>query len=592
MLTHLAISNFVLIPKLELFFHEGMSILTGETGSGKSIIIDALGLLLGDRASAEVIRESDKTTVIEGHFTLRNQLANNRTAISDLKEIVTQNELEIGDYSELILRREFNANGRNRIFINDSLTNLAILKVFQPFLVEIHGQGDQRSLLSRMAQLNLLDSYADCLEIRSQIELAYLRRAAAREELDELKQQIKTRERIESELQFQLKELTELNIRSGEEEELRTERELASSSDRLIQLKSALCNDLYEDDESLITKMVAIRRNLQNLASLDERMASLLEKESVITSEIEDVVEALRSYGFDLDFAPGRLDEIEDRLALIERLKKKYGKPPDELIQLRTEVEVKLEGLRDLTKKCEALKTELIAAETHYQGLAETLTARRKEAASGFEKSIETELSKMAMSGAHFKIQIETEEMPLSLVTKGDDSVDDSAAEANDFFTPHGADQISFLFTANDGEDLRPLVRVASGGELSRLMLALRLICADVKEAVGVGTLIFDEIDAGIGGRASESVGRRLKTLAKNKQVLCITHQAQIARFADHHYVVSKINQDGRTLSQLVELESEERVKELGRMIGAEGESTTDATARWMLESAQSAAKL
>ncbi|MGH9914752.1 MAG: DNA repair protein RecN [Pyrinomonadaceae bacterium] len=594
MLKQIEISNFVLIPKLEVSFHEGMSILTGETGSGKSIIIDALGLLLGDRASTEIIRDPDKTTVIEGRFLPSIQSTSIRKS---LKEIATESGVELGDHPELIVRREFSANGRNRIFINDCLTNLATLKLLQPFLVEIHGQGDQRSLLSTLAQLNLLDSYADCLNLRSEVELEYRRRIAMLQKIGALEQEISVRERIESDLQFQLKELIELNIRSDEEEELKTERELVTNSDRLIQLKSALYNELYEDDESLITKMISIRRNLQSLASVDDRMSGLLETESMVAVGIEEMADVLRSYGSDLDFAPGRLDEIEGRLAALERLKRKHGKTSDELIMFREEIEARLEGLGNLADRLQTLKTELIAVEAHYSELAKTLTAKRKEAAIKFEKSIKSELSQVAMPGAHFKIQIHTfEEVSLSTkksTAKVNDLPDESAGgtDANSFFTSRGADHITFMFTANDGEELRPLARVASGGELSRVMLALRVICADVKESVGAETLIFDEIDAGIGGRASESVGRRLKALAKNKQVLCITHQAQIARFADHHYVVLKKSQDGRTVSRLVELEWQERVKELGRMIGAEGESTTDAAARWMLESAQSLAK-
>ncbi|MGH9900128.1 MAG: DNA repair protein RecN [Pyrinomonadaceae bacterium] len=594
MLKQIEISNFVLIPKLEVSFHEGMSILTGETGSGKSIIIDALGLLLGDRASTEIIRDPDKTTVIEGRFLPSIQSTSIRKS---LKEIATESGVELGDHPELIVRREFSANGRNRIFINDCLTNLATLKLLQPFLVEIHGQGDQRSLLSTLAQLNLLDSYADCLNLRSEVELEYRRRIAMLQKIGALEQEISVRERIESDLQFQLKELIELNIRSDEEEELKTERELVTNSDRLMQLKSALYNELYEDDESLITKMISIRRNLQSLASVDDRMSGLLETESMVAVGIEEMADVLRSYGSDLDFAPGRLDEIEGRLAALERLKRKHGKTSDELIMFREEIEARLEGLGNLADRLQTLKTELIAVEAHYSELAKTLTAKRKEAAIKFEKSIKSELSQVAMPGAHFKIQIHTfEEVSLSTkksTAKVNDLPDESAGgtDANSFFTPRGADHITFMFTANDGEELRPLARVASGGELSRVMLALRVICADVKESVGAETLIFDEIDAGIGGRASESVGRRLKALAKNKQVLCITHQAQIARFADHHYVVLKKSQDGRTVSRLVELEWQERVKELGRMIGAEGESTTDAAARWMLESAQSLAK-
>lgn len=588
MLRFLSITNFAVIQRLALDLHSGLNLLTGETGAGKSIIVDALGLLLGGRGTGNVVRTGEKAAWVEGGFELKGE--GGARVCSILSEVGVTKESE----EDLWIRREVQAGGRSRIFVNDQSVTAATLKRLQPYLLEIHGQGEQQSLNSSRTHLEMLDAFAGCEELRAEVGRAYARWKRGVDALRSLERDEAARERAADMLRFQIAEIEKAAPKPGEDEELAAERSLLAHAERAVELSSGAYAELYESDRSVLSQLAVVRRRLQDLSALDARVSGLLEALDAADMSLKDVADALRGYGDGMDFSPGRLAEIEDRLAELERLKRKYGRDLRGLLEVQEELSRQLQGLGNLAERERELTSEVEAAAGVYAPLAVRLSAERGAAAPKLERRVTDELKHVALERARFVAALETTaEGPTQSwleAPKGYAEASEGEKAQNSFWTPYGADRLEFLFSANVGEAERPLGRVASGGELSRLMLTLRTVCrsrsrVSLGDESGGGTLVFDEVDAGIGGRAAEAVGRRLKNLSATHQVLCVTHQPQIARFADHHYVVSKHVEGERTLTAVRELEAEERVGELARMIGgAEDLETARATARWMLE--------
>jgi DNA repair protein RecN (Recombination protein N) len=588
MLKSLNISDFAVIRRLHINFGRGLNLLTGETGSGKSIIVDALGLILGGRASGEQIRTGEEVALLEAIFELT----------EEQEKVVGKNLSEVGvsfEDEELLIRRELNLRGKSRIFINDRHVTMQTLRRLQPFLVEIHGQGDQRALLSPQSHMDLLDSFAACFDLRRSVAESYAEWQAAAQALRLLQQELINRERDTELLQFQLTEIEAVGPRAGEDEELQRERRLLAHAEKVEQLGAGAYAELYENDESVLSRLARVRRQLEELSQIDGRVGSALEMLASGMVSLTEVADALRSYSEGLEVSPGRLSEVEHRLAALERLKYKYKTDLQGVLKIQDELSKRLSGLTNLGERAEHLSEALTLAEAKYRRDAELLTARRREAAPALERRVMADLRHVAMEQAHFIVRVET---ALSGAERRasdarESPVEPLAAEdffaSEEFFTSRGADRVEFLLSANPGESPRPLARVASGGELSRLMLTLRTVGmgADGSLAETSETVVFDEIDVGIGGRVAEAVGRRLLTLAQSRQVLCVTHQPQIARFADHHFVVEKAIESGRTITTAKELSADERVGELARMIGgAETEATTREAARWLLDHA------
>jgi DNA repair protein RecN (Recombination protein N) len=583
MLKSLNISDFAVIRRLNIDFGQGLNLLTGETGSGKSIIVDALGLLLGNRASAEQIRTGEEVARVEAVF----ELPEERERV--LRGILAEVGVSIEEEA-LLIRREINLRGRSRVFINDQLVTAAILRQLQPFLVEIHGQGEQRSLLSQQSHMELLDGFAGCSDLVRRVAEACAQWQSAVKALRLLQQEMVNRERDTELLQFQLTEIESVGPRAGEDEELQRERKLLAHAERVQQLGAGAYAELYENDESVIARLSHIGRQLEELSEIDARAAGALELFRSGVVSLTEVAEALRGYENGLEVSPGRLAEVEHRLAALERLKYKYKTDLRGVIEIQAELSERLSGLTNLAEREQSLLESLKRAEAQYRSAAKLLTIKRREAAPRLERSVMADLRHVAMEQTRFIVEIETaspdtENEASSAGAAGLVSVEPSA---QGFFTPHGADRVEFLLSANPGESPRSLSRIASGGELSRLMLTLRTVGQGLESsAQASGTVVFDEIDVGIGGRVAEAVGRRLKTLAKTRQVLCVTHQPQIARFADHHFVVEKVVQGGRTITTAKELQADERVGELARMIGGEETvATTRDAARWLLDNA------
>jgi DNA repair protein RecN (Recombination protein N) len=578
MLKSLNISDFAVIRRLQVEFGAGLNLLTGETGSGKSIIVDALGLLLGNRAFPEQIRTGEELARVEGIFELpQEKVERVRKNLSDVGVILEE--------SEVLIRREINSRGRNRIFINDQHVTMATLRTLQPFLVEIHGQGEQRSLLSTQSHMDLLDSFAGCLDLRRRLAEEFYAWQSAQRALRQLEQELINRERDTELLQFQLTEIKAVGPRSGEDEELQAERKLLAHAERVMQIGSDAYAELYENDESVLARLATLRRQLEELSEIDARVASTLEMLETGVVSLAEVADALRRYREGIEVSPGRLALVEQRWAALERLKHKYRSDLRGVIEIQDELSKRLNGLGSLSAREQSLRESLAVAQALYKASAQLLSARRKEAAPRLERRVMADLRHVALEQARFIVQIETASTDPEVSEAGaSKGLDEPAGLA--FFTPYGADRIEFLLSANPGETTRPLARIASGGELSRLMLTLRTtgMGDNPVGAQSAETVVFDEIDVGIGGKVAEAVGRRLRMLSHGRQVLCVTHQPQIARFADHHFVVEKTIQNGRTITTAKELGTDERVGELARMIGGSADVlTTREAARWLL---------
>lgn len=586
MLKSLNIRNLAVIDKIEIDFQGGLNLLTGETGSGKSIIVDALGLLLGDRGSTTQIRTGEDHADVEGLFLVE---GDERDA---LVKVLDDVGIDSGSDGEVLVRREVNVAGRNRVFVNDRSVTLATLKELQPFLVEIHGQGDQRLLRSSLAQTDLLDAYAGCGEERLAVKIAYDRWKSASDELHAFVEQVRDRESTRDLLQYQLSEIDSVAPKANEEEDLLAQRKLMAHAEKILQLGGGAVESLYENDDSVTSRLAGIQKQIDELCDIDPTLSGLRDSLSEVEVVLTDVAGSLRSYCDGIDFSSEAFNSVDERLVEIERLKRKFGIDIAGVLDLRESLAQKLSILDDASARETELRKKLDESRSDYHVSASKLSAARSKAAPKFAKAVTKDLKHLALEQAAFIVEVAS----TSTDALDSNSVSNSSAEPGDSestFTPYGIDRVRFLFSANPGEDVRPMSHVASGGELSRLMLALRTIGkGNLSTSIGNETVVFDEIDAGIGGRVAEAVGRRLKSLSANHQVLCVTHQAQIARFADAHFVVSKSIRKGRTMTEVRLLEDAERVSELARMIGGNTEAqTTIDTARWLLTNASEKAR-
>ncbi len=576
MLKSLTISNFAVIRHLTVDFAQGLNLLTGETGAGKSIIIDALNLLGGARAAGELIRTGERRTTIEALFASDNKAA--------FRSLLSEVNIE-DDEKKLTVRRELHEGGRSRVFINDQLTTLSILKMIAPNLFEIHGQGEQYNLTAARTQLELLDDFAEI--DRRESAQAYAEWKTNSHRLDEFASRRAEHNRLRDYLIYQAQEIERIAPRPGEDDELEAEKKMLAHAEKAIALRNESFTELYENDGSIMDRLASVRKRIEDLAVLDGRSAQTLESIAEASVLLAEVADYLRHYGSDVDFSRGRIDEVENRLVELESLKRKYGKKLPQVCELKGEIEAQLKDIENAAEIEQTLRAELSASAARYLELAEALSARRRAVAPELEKRVTDELRAVALERARFAISF--------LADSADEADDDETSAAktevpahDEKWTPNGFDRVEFCLSANVGEAMRPLARVASGGELSRLMLTLRTICHKKKSEESAPTLLFDEIDAGISGRVAEAVGRRLKNLSRTQQILCVTHQPQLARFADHHFRVTKIIEDGRTVTAINELDGEERVGELARLIGGEEEiKSARAAARWLLETAE-----
>jgi len=554
MLHEIHIQNYAVIESLSVEFHAGLNVLSGETGSGKSILVDALGLALGGRASPDVIRTGQERATVTAVF--------RSDAGVPWGAWLEEYGLPGGDDSEIILRREVQAGGKSRLLVNDQPVMLAAAKALAPCLVEIHGQSEHVSLLARDAQLELLDQFSATEEALLKVGELFARRRELEHELESLSQNEQERLRTIDLLSFQAQELERAQLAPGEDAHLEDEKRVLANLERIRAAAHTAYNELYEDEGSASARLAVVGRAVDDLSRYDPTLGRYLEPLAGTRASLEDLALFLRDYLGRLQANPRRLEELEDRLALIDRLKRKYGKTIEEILAYREQVREQLATLEHADERREVVRRELEKASAEYQRIAKALSEQRRDAARKLEKLIRDELAQLGMEKARFQVSFET--LPEN---RGGSK---------------GMDEIEFRISPNPGEELRPLEKIASGGELSRLMLALKTVVGQARSGKSRGrawkskTFVFDEVDAGIGGRTAESVGQRLKRLARDAQVLCVTHLAQIACFADHHYNVEKFERAGRTVTTLKYLDGEkDRAAELARMLS--GAQITDA---------------
>jgi DNA repair protein RecN (Recombination protein N) len=551
MLTFLNISNFALIDERRVEFDNGLTLLTGETGSGKSIIVDALGVLIGGRFTSDFLKSGERNASVEGLFSVP------RTAQLEQKLRDAGIEAEGAEAIEIVIRRELAAGGRNKIFINHQLATQTLLREMRPFLVDIHGQGDQQTLFDRETHLEMLDAYSGVAALTDQTRTLYKKFIALTDELDLLRQDEAEKLQLVDILRFQIDELEQAELAVGEDERLEEERRRLMNVEKLTTLCGESFDAIYEDSDSAIARISQAARRVEELSSFESSFRGYLEGIESARALLEDLAASLRDFASGLEFQPGRLAEIEDRLGEVARLKRKYGGSIEGALEHLARSQDRLRRIERSDERETELRAEVQTAREGYLQVAHKLHNERVRSAKKLERAVEHDLAEVAIEQARFKVQIESPA----------DAELNNESESR-FFTEKGIDRVEFLFSANVGESPKPLAKVASGGEASRLMLVLKTVGSASEFP---RTIVFDEIDSGIGGRVSEAVGAKLKKLSQTNQVLCVTHQPQIARFAEAHLLVRKEAAAGRTLVSTDRLDRRGRVEEIARMLtGAE----------------------
>ena len=568
MLTLLKIKNIALIDELQLEFARGLNLLTGETGSGKSIIVDSLGALTGDRVYSELIKEGEENAQIEGLFSLN--------ATPELHEAFYESgiELEDADEIDLIVRRELAVNGRNRIFVNNQLVTQAFLKKVGVFLVDIHGQGEQATLFNPATHLEMLDEYAGLQKLRQSVAEKYRELSAIKNEIRNLREDEAQKLQLIDILQFQVNEIGKANLEAGEDDALEEEKRRLNNVEKLSTLSDEAYLLLYENEEATVSTLEKAAKRVTELAEYESSFREYLEGLKTAQAVLEDLAFSVRDFSGALEFSPERLEEIENRLVEISGIKRKYGGSIETALEHLKESEERLKNIETADLREKELRKKLSKVRAEYIKIASELSVQRGKAARKFEKEIEKNLKAVALEKARFEIRIESP-------SKSDLEQSDKIKS----FTAKGFDQIEFYFSANVGESVKPIGKVASGGEASRLMLILK---TTAKLSESEKAMVFDEIDAGIGGRVAEAVGLKLKELAKTQQVLCVTHQPQVASLADQHFVVEKEVVKNRTNIYVRELNKTEKVEEIARMLtGAQITETARKHAKEMIGAAQ-----
>ncbi len=541
MLHELVVENYAVVDRINVRFHTGLNLLTGETGSGKSIVVDALGLLLGGRASTEMIRSGADRCRVTGIFEPAKRAAQ---VLEDAGFALEQ--------SELVLDREILSNGKSRVYVNNRPATVTLLKDLAPHLGDIHGQHDQQLLFEPALQLSMLDSYGldafgQLRELRAGARQIFLQWKSVSDEIAALETADQEKVRLLDLWQFQRTEIEAVRLLPAEDTELEAERRIQQNAGRLLETAGAAFESLYESPESALSLVRSVAKKLDEFSKIDGSMTAVRQALEPALIAIQDVSYSLRDYLGHVEANPARLEEIENRLAAIDRLKRKYGHSAAEILDFLSDVTQKIAQLETAGETLEALRRERGKLAAQYGQTAARLTAERHAAAAKLSRRVEAELKPLAMERTVFRIEL-------------------SPAP----WSETGADKVQFLVSPNAGEEPRPLEKVASGGELSRIALALKTCLVGTAGAGPQRTLVFDEIDTGIGGRAAEGVARRLKALAAENQVLCVTHLAQIACFADHHYRVGKYEKEGRTIAEIEELNHAASTEEIGRMLSGQ----------------------
>jgi DNA repair protein RecN (Recombination protein N) len=572
-LVELRLENYAVIDNAVVEFASGLNLLTGETGAGKSILIDALALLLGEKASSEVIRSGAERAVVSAVFEC------DHASGDAIEKVLEHNGLDESEDGSLIVRREIAAGGKGRVFVNNQPATVAVLRQLAPHLATIHAQNESILAFDAPARLELLDRFGG-----TQIEpvtKAFGAWKGIRERIDDLERGEQDRLRLVDLWIFQKREIEEARLQAGEDEQLETEKRVLANAEKIYNAAMQAFDLLYEGDGSTTASMRAAQKQIEELARYEPKFQEALAALETARISVEDVGATVRDYAGGIHASPEHLAEVEDRLALLDRLKRKYGPALEDVIAFGADVARKLSEVENKDEILRELRAELGKAGTEYLRAARTLSKSRQDAARKLERLVEAEINDLAMKSA-FRVEM-------------------ASSEQEQNWTPTGIDQVIYMIATNPGEPMRQLEHIASGGELSRVMLALKVSVdagsdrvARALPSAGSGhpvlakagtprptaqrsaqrTMVFDEIDTGIGGRAAESVGKKLKALARAHQVLCVTHLPQIATFADQHYVTEKKERNGRTRTSVRPVVGDERTEEVARMLS--GAKLTD----------------
>ncbi len=560
MLVELRLENYAVVDNLAVEFAPGLNLLTGETGAGKSILIDALALLLGDKASADVIRSGVDKATISAVFEVEGGAEKTVTEILENNGIDQEGE-------SIILRREIAAGGKGRVFVNNQPATVAVLRQLAPYLATIHAQNESLLSFDAATRLRLLDTFANT-QIEATTE-AFSKWKDIHSRIEELQRDEQDRLRLLDLWTFQAHEIEAARLQPGEDERLETEKRVLANAEKIHSAAMNAFDLLYEGEASTSASLRTAQKHIEELARYEPKFQETMATLETARISVEDVGASLRDYAGGIEASPEHLAEVEDRLAAIDRLKRKYGPALEDVIKHGAEVSRKLAEMENKDEVLRQLRQALAQAADEYLDAARALSRKRYEAARKLEKLVEAEINDLAMK-SNFRIEV-------------------SGTDEEGNWTASGFDQVVYMISTNPGEPLRQLEDIASGGELSRVMLALK---ASVEAASGKKrnsgaqrTLVFDEIDIGIGGRAAEAVGKKLKSLSRSNQVLCVTHLPQIATFADHHYVIEKKAVAGRTRTSVHLITGEERTEEVARMLsGAKLTETSRKHAEQMLK--------
>jgi len=554
MLKELRIKNFAIIDNLNVEFASGLTVLTGETGAGKSIIIDALNLILGGRADTNFIRTGESSATVESIF----EITNTQTL-----EILLEHGITAHD-GEVVLRRTISNSGKNRCLVNDCTVTVGVLSKLGDRLVDIHGQHDHQALLNPEIHVDFLDLYGKTMDERNKFSKKYFEYLEDLRKLEDLRSKENDRVQREDLLRFQINEIDKANLSPEETDLLKLEKNKLQYAEKIHASVKLVLNLISEKEGAVLAELGAAQRELESLPSLDPELGKQVQRGQSAFCEIEELIEELRDYVHKIEFNPSRLEEIEDRLSEINGLKRKYGGDIALVLEHRKKISNELDTLSCFQENVEKVQKDIKLHQSTLSKISVILAEKREKTAIIFKKNVEKELCDLGMKDVKLNVQFNYEEDGANFIQFRNQKVK---------LNSKGLGTIEFLFSPNLGENLKPLAKIASGGELSRLMLALK---SNLNKQDTIPVMVFDEVDTGIGGKVAEVVGNKLKKIASEKQVFCITHLPQIAGKAISHFVVFKTVKEKRTYSGIRELSEQERIEEIARMSG--GKKITETT--------------
>ena len=573
MLRLLSVTDFATIEQLDIELGPGFNVLTGETGAGKSIIVDALGLLLGGRADVGMVRSGARQSRVEGIFLLAGDIS------QKINVALHEYGIDVGE-EEMILAREVNLDGRNTCRVNGRIVPLRLLSTLAQHLVDIHGQNQHLSLLRIREHIDILDKYGGLWQLRSEVAEAARQLTDIRRELDRLRDNEAEVARRVDFLRYQVEEISAADLRPTEYDDLTLERDRVANAERIITLSDHAYNALYDGldrRESVMDLIGQVSKDFAQLEQLDPSFSQNLESVDALMHQVDELARALRSYRDGIEYSPDRLDELEERLDLINRLRRKYGSTIEEILAFGERASQELQELDHREERAEELKSLEMDLRRQVGQLAGRLSEARQHAAKGLADAIQEEADGLAFGYAQVLVEIRQSDsedgVPVGTSNGVPCAMTPSSGESTRHlaFNETGVDSVEFLISLNPGEPPRPLARIASGGEASRLMLAIKSILSSADQ---IPILVFDEIDAGIGGRVGSVLGQKLSGLSESHAVLCVTHLPQLACYADHHTKVAKTASHDRTVTTVEVLEGEARVSELSQMLGSDSGAT------------------